>query len=147
MDRPVVERTAELELDTAGALRAITDPLLLSEWLGRWESADDGDGSGTVTTDDGVRRQVTDLEIGPAGVRWTWAPADRPEERSDVSIDIAPIDDRRTLLTVTEVASAPVDLSAKARTGVDRRPGLDGIKWSVCLLVLQIATARATVTT
>ncbi len=143
MHRPLVERSAELELDTAGALRAVTDPRVLSLWLGRWDG-DAGDGTAAVTTDDGVRREVTDLEVGPAGVRWRWAPLDRPDDRTDVSIDIERIDDHRTMVTVRELApGAPARATARAEAA--SRPALDPIKWSVCLLVLQIAGSRSRV--
>ena len=154
MHRPVVERSAELELDTAGALRALTDPEVLSEWLGRWDATEGDDHGGAVavvTTDDGVRRTVTDLEVGPSGVSWRWAPTDRTDSVSEVSIGIERVDDRRTLVTVTEVDRShdlpTVTGSVAHDRGTDAGGpvGLDGIKWSICLLVLQIASSRPTV--
>jgi hypothetical protein len=133
----VVQRSAELELDAAGALRALVDPDVLSSWLGRWEA----DGAGArVVTDDGVRREVDDLRVGPAGVAWRWRPADGSDGWSDVSIEVEQVAIDRSRVTVREAPSANAASRATA-------PALDGVKWSVCLLVLQIAAAApATVT-
>ena len=133
-----VERSAELELDTAGALRALVDPEVLSTWLGRWEP---GDAEAVVTTDDGVRREVEDLVVGPSGVSWRWRPADDPDAWSLVAIDVERVDADRSRVTVREVPATAGDAH---RTGA---VALDGVKWSVCLLVLQIAAAApATIT-
>ncbi|UDY35300.1 hypothetical protein [Dermatobacter hominis] len=129
----VVQRSAELDLDAAGALRALVDPDVLSTWLGRWEP---GGGAGAVvTTDDGVRREVADLRVGPSGVTWRWRPADEPDAWSDVAIEVEHLSVDRSRVTVREVPTAAASI------GRDATPGLDGLKWSVCLLVLQIAAA------
>jgi hypothetical protein len=125
----VVRRSAELDLDAAGALRALVDPEILSTWLGRWEP-DGGDGA-VVTTDDGVRRLVADLRVGPDGVRWRWRPAEAPDGWSEVAIEVEQLPDQRSRVTVTEPARADTGASA------------DGLKWSVCLLVLEVAAATA----
>ncbi|HPU38127.1 MAG TPA: hypothetical protein PLS63_01045 [Microthrixaceae bacterium] len=149
-----VRRSTELDLDTASTLRALTDPELLSIWIGRWdpiahehhvEDLDPDSAAGRqaiVTTDDGVRRSVEQLEVRPDGVRWRWAPVDSPEDMSDVVLSLEAIAADRTRLTVTEVPSSDARSTTAARPAT---VALDAIKWSICLLVLELAAAQSTV--
>lgn len=140
MHHPGVRRSTELDLDTAGTLRALTDPVLLSHWLGRWEHEAD-EGGAVVTTDDGVRRCVEQLQVRPDGVRWRWAPVDRPEEQSEVTLLLEAIDTDRTRLTVVEM---PADGAPQASAAAQPPVALDAIKWSICLLMLELAATQST---
>lgn len=147
MTAPGVQRSTELDLDTASTLAALTDPEMLSVWLGRWEQQhardaahlDPAGRSAIVTTDDGIRRSVDRLVVRPDGVRWRWAPVDSPEDTSEVTMHLEAIAPNRTRLTVTEVQA-----SATGGNPATTPVALDAIKWSICLLVLEIAAAQTT---
>lgn len=151
-----VRRSTELDLDTASTLRALTDPELLSDWLGRWDPVATGqlaDGAdpraaagrqAIVTTDDGVARSVEQLEVHADGVRWRWAPIDSPGDTSDVVIRMEAIAANRTRLTVTEVPASGATGAGAATQPRSAPVALDAIKWSICLLVLELAAAQST---
>lgn len=127
---PAVTRTVELDAAPDDVLAALTDPELLSAWLGRWTPTDDG--GATVLTDDGVVRTVADLEVAGSSVRWTWAPADDPRRRSSVSIGLVEIGGG-TRLTLTECA--PAGSAPAALASAD--PACSGVPWAPALAALR----------
>ena len=88
-----ITRTTLLDASPDEVREALTDPELLSAWLGPW--SDD-----TVVTDDGVTRSVRRTESG-----WIWWPEGDESSASEVVYTIVP-EDGRTRLTITETAGA-----------------------------------------
>ncbi|HNI35383.1 MAG TPA: hypothetical protein PLV93_08275 [Microthrixaceae bacterium] len=103
VDTTSVERSVVLDADVETVIEALTDPDLLSTWLGDWRTDDDGD---VVRTDDGVDRRVERVEAEfPGAVHWRWSPLSAPDATSDVVFVVSREMDRARL-TVTETRSA-----------------------------------------
>jgi uncharacterized protein YndB with AHSA1/START domain len=138
----VVERSTVLGVDLEQVRAALEDPELLTAWLGAWRP--EGEGA-VVRTDDGTVRRVQDVQRGAHdSFGFTWAPVDRPGERSRVVFDLTPVDGG-TRLTVRETwtpeGGAAPTLSARAA-----RLGTAGERWIGCLLALgALLAARSTV--
>lgn len=128
-----IQRTAVLPATPDQVSDAVSDPDLLSAWLGPW--TDRADGTAIVLTDDGVARRVTDRTVEPDGsVRWTWAPLDAPDDSSSVVLHIEQVDDEHTRLTVTEHRVAPA--AATAATAAAARFTGSAERWTACFLAL-----------
>src|SRR4051812_28292609 len=84
--RAAVDQSIDLEASVDEVLAALTDPDVLSAWLGRWTVGDDGDAR--VVTDDGVTRRVEGWACDGTGVRWTWSPDGSPGVVSEVVIAV-----------------------------------------------------------
>jgi hypothetical protein len=142
---PAVERAVDLDLDADAAVQAVTSAERLSDWLGRWSETDEG---ATVVTDDGVVRAVRDLVRGPRGTTWTWAPA-HGGPSSTVTIEVTPLEDGRSRVTVRETVTGAALDGAHADDGTAGTAGiaLDGLGWAVCLLALEIAAAARSLAT
>ena len=129
---PVVHRTLHLDVDPDAVREALTDPGLLSAWLGRWTADPEDPSAAWVITDDGVARRVRHLRADERSVRWEWAaePADPDAAvpHSEVVITFAPTSDGGTDLQLTERARGEI-------------VALDGFGWAVATLALEVALA------
>lgn len=95
-------RSVVVPTDTARATDALLDPDLLSAWIGPWDQHRGSD-SATVVTDDGtVRRVENHREDGHGNVSWSWYPEDHPAEHTTVTIEVAPLGESSTLVTIHE---------------------------------------------
>lgn len=128
-----VERSVELDADVDAVLELVADTSSWASWLGTWE-ADDRDGRARVTTDDGVTRVVERFGRTEGTVTWRWTPEGDPDEVSEVHIEVAPLDDGRSRMTVREVMER-----AGAGASSTAVPSFAG--WVAVLLVLQVLVA------
>lgn len=138
---PFVETTVEFDHPIDALQEALSDPELLSAWLGEWR---EHDGATTVVTDDGVRRRVTDHRRTADGVSWRWS-SDDGSTTSSVTITLEPLGDL-TRLTVREVAAAGSVGSIDGAATAALRPTrvvLDGAAWLASLLALGAVLAAS----
>jgi len=136
----VVETTVEFDHSIEAVRQALSDPELLSAWLGEWRQHD---GATTVVTDDGIRRRVTDHRSTSDGVSWRWS-SDDGSTTSSVTITLEPLGDT-TRLTVREVAA--VAASRRGPSAAELCPTqvvLDGAAWLASLLALGAVLAAST---
>lgn len=137
-----VERAVELDASLDEVLAALSDPELLSAWLGAW--TEDRSGA-TVRTDDGVLRRVTDRRWHTDGVEWRWHDDRDADAASTVRITLEP-SSGGTRLVVRETAcstgvratAAPETTAARTRAVV-----LDPAAWLANLLALGAVLAAS----
>lgn len=132
-----VERAVELDASIEAVREALSDPELLSAWLGQW---DDGPSGTTVRTDDGVRRRVTDRREHTHGVEWRWHDEQDDSAVSTVRITLEP-HEGRTRLVVRETACAATGAAGAA--GRVRSVVLDPAAWLANLLALGAVLAAS----
>lgn len=139
----VVERSVELDADLETVLDALSDPELLSAWLGTWTE----DGSGTsVLTDDGVRRRVTDRHAHELGVEWRWHDERDASAASTVRITLEPHEGRTRLVVRETAVAVPTATASAVAGGAGRRPRavvLDPAAWLADLLALGAVLAAS----
>lgn len=138
-----IQRTTVMPASSDEVRSALSDPELLSAWLGPW--TEQHDGTAIVVTDDGIARRVSGRRANADGsIRWTWAPIGSPEDSSDVELRLDIVDDEHTQLTVREAPSVPA-AAASTPTDVLCLAG-SSERWTACLLALgSLLSARVTV--
>jgi uncharacterized protein YndB with AHSA1/START domain len=110
MERTTVRRTVDLDCDAATLWRLMSDAGELSTWLGEDVELDlRVGGSGHLTDDDGVRRDLTVTAL-TAGERlaFTWWPGDDEGAASDVVFTVEETD-AGSRLVITESAGRALD--------------------------------------
>lgn len=92
-DAPTVHQRVALDGEPDEVWELLTDPDLVTEWLGRPDDLelDRPGSSGRLVDGDDVEREVEVVESRPGrALRWTWWPAGRDDEVSTVEITLVP---------------------------------------------------------